>query len=140
MQAKYQPLWGINCKELLQGNKIELIMELSDKLREIYIEKRKNHDDYEGVSDILVTKILMGTLGCVPAYDRFFVDTIRNYKIASGDFNKKSFNDLAMYYNDNRAELNELKNQLLEQRKIHYPEMKILDMAFWYMSYEKAQD
>ena len=115
-------------------------MELSDKLREIYIEKRKNHDDYEGVSDILVTKILMGTLGCVPAYDRFFVDTIRNYKIASGDFNKKSFNDLAMYYNDNRAELNELKNQLLEQRKIHYPEMKILDMAFWYMSYEKAQD
>ena len=140
LQAKYQPLWGINCEELLQGNNIELIMELSDKLREIYIEKRRNHDDYEGVSDILVTKILMGTLGCVPAYDRFFVDTIRNYKIASGNFNKKSLNDLAMYYNDNRAELDEFKNQLLEQRKINYPEMKILDMAFWYMSYEKVQD
>lgn len=24
-------------------------------------------------SDILITKILMGTLGCVPEYDRYFV-------------------------------------------------------------------
>jgi hypothetical protein len=62
-------------------------------------------DDYDGVSDILITKILMGTLGCVPAYDRFFVDTIRNYKIASGNFNRKSLYDLAEYYNDNRIAL-----------------------------------
>nr|WP_294486847.1 hypothetical protein [uncultured Anaerosporobacter sp.] len=140
LQAKYQVLRGINCKELLQDNNIELILELSDRLKAIYVEKRKNLDDYDGVSDILITKILMGTLGCVPAYDRFFVDTIRTYKIASGNFNRKSLYDLAEYYNNNRSALDVFQQQLSEQRQIEYPEMKILDMAFWYISYEKSQD
>lgn len=140
LKTKYKTLWGINCKELLVDNNIDLIMELSDRLKAIYIEKRRNLDDYEGISDILITKILMGTLGCVPAYDRFFVDTIRTYKIASGNYNRKSLNDLAEYYNNNRIELDMFRKQLFDQRKIEYPEMKILDMAFWYMSYEKEQD
>lgn len=140
IKPKYQALRGINCIELLQENNIELVLELSDKLKEIYIEKRKNLDDYEGVSDILITKILMGTFGCVPAYYRFFVDMIRTYKIASGNFNRKSLNDLAEYYNDNRVALDIFKNLLSEQRGMHYPEMKIIDMAFWYMSYEKSQE
>lgn len=137
---KYRALWGISCSGLEDDGNIDLIMKVSDRLKEIYVQKRKNFDNYEEVSDILITKILMGTFGCVPAYDRFFIETVRTYKIASGIYNKRSLSDLVVFYNDNRVELDAFKVRLLEQRSIQYPEMKILDMSFWYMAYEKAID
>jgi hypothetical protein len=138
--TEYKPLWGISCKDLLTEDNVDLIIKLSDKLKTIYIDKRKDIDDYDGVSDILITKILMGTLGCVPAYDRFFVDTLRTYKIAAGSYNKRSLIDLALYYSDNREKLEDFKKRLFVQRCIKYPEMKILDMAFWYIAFEKSED
>lgn len=50
------------------------------------------------LSDTLITKILMGTLGCVPAYDRYFVSGIRSQKIASGTYNIKSILQLVDFY------------------------------------------
>jgi hypothetical protein len=42
------------------------------------------------VSPVLVTKILMGTLGCVPAYDRFFQDGVATYKVTMQEYSLKS--------------------------------------------------
>lgn len=134
---KYKPLWGISCDGLLRSNNMDLVFELSERLKEIYIEKRRNLDNYEDISSILITKILMGVLGCVPAYDRFFVNTIKEYKIASGNFNKQSLYDLAMFYNDNREKLEAFRDKVNVSRGTIYPEMKILDMSFWYMAFEK---
>lgn len=138
--VEYKPLWGISCNDLLTEDNLDLVIKLSDKLKTIYMGKRKNIDDFEGISDILITKILMGTLGCVPAYDRFFVETLRTYKIAAGSYNKRSLKDLALYYNDNHEKLDDFKKSLFVQRDIKYPEMKILDMALWYIAFEKAED
>ncbi len=135
--SKYKPLWGITCDAILTSNNLDLIFELSDKLREIYVEKRKNLDGYDDISSVLITKILMGTLGCVPAYDRFFMSTIKKFKIASGNYNKQSLHDIAAFYNDNREELQQFKQKLENCRGIDYPEMKILDMSFWYIAFEK---
>ena len=136
-KPEYKPLWGINSEVLLENDNIDLVFELSERLREIYIEKRKNLDGYEDISNILVTKILMGTLGCVPAYDRFFVKTIKEYKIASGNYNKQSLYDLAIFYNANREKIELFRNKVNSVQGINYPEMKILDMAFWYIAFEK---
>lgn len=38
----------------------------------------------------LITKILMGTLGCVPVYDRYFIDGIKDQKVTTGNYNPKS--------------------------------------------------
>lgn len=107
-------------------------MKLSDTLETIYVGKRQNLDDYDKVSSILITKILMGTLGCVPAYDRYLVFTLSNCNIASISYNKQSLSDIAGYYNENRDKLEEFRNKVKESRKMDYPEMKILDMIFWY--------
>lgn len=40
----------------------------------------------------------MDTLGCVPAYDRYFVSGIRSQKIASGTYNIKSILQLVDFY------------------------------------------
>jgi len=135
---EYKPLWGISCADLLHDNNLDLVFNLSDKLKEIYIEKRRNLDDYEDISQILVTKILMGVLGCVPAYDRFFVDTIKTYKIASSNYGKKSLYDLALFYNNNREQLEPFRQKVVSSRNVMYPEMKILDMSFWYIGIEKV--
>ena len=43
------------------------------------------------VTDTLVTKILMGTLGCTPAYDRFLKAGLEE-KGFSSSFSRKNFN------------------------------------------------
>lgn len=64
--------------------------------REVRVSALKNN-----LSDTLITKILIGTLGCVPAYDRYFVKGIRSQKIASGTYNIKSILQLVDFYKKN---------------------------------------
>ncbi|MFT8351736.1 hypothetical protein [Clostridium saccharoperbutylacetonicum] len=45
-------------------------MNLIRNMKNIYRVKRENIKKVDtDISDILVTKVLLGTLGCVPAYD-----------------------------------------------------------------------
>ncbi len=92
----------------------------------------------EGVSEIkkptdtLLSKILLGTLGCVPAYDRYFRDAVRGNKVASGSFSKNSILSLCKFYEENEIELEKVRAGMkLECSGIEYPQMKLLDMAFW---------
>ena len=52
-----------------------------------------NKDIENSISKILITKVLLGTLGCTPAYDRFFIIGARKTKVTSGlifaTFNEK---------------------------------------------------
>jgi hypothetical protein len=48
------------------------------------------------VSDTLVSKILLGTLGCMPAYDRYFVTGIRSIGIAPS-LTKPNFRSLLRF-------------------------------------------
>ena len=41
-------------------------------------------------SDVLISKILLGMLGCTPAYDRYFLDGMRKEEISPKIFNVKS--------------------------------------------------
>lgn len=65
------------------------------------------------LSDTLMPKILMGTLGCVPAYDRYFVSGIRSQKIASGTYNIKSILQLVDFYEKNIEQLDSVQKKLL---------------------------
>ena len=64
------------------------------------------------LSNILITKILMGTLGCVPAYDRYFVAGIRSQKIAIGTYNIKSILQLVDFYEKNLVQLDSVQKIL----------------------------
>ena len=41
----------------------------------------KTNDVKKKLSDTLITKVLMGALGCVPAYDRFFVEGVKDLSV-----------------------------------------------------------
>ena len=89
------------------------------------------------VSPVLITKILMGTLGCVPAYDRFFVDGIKKHKVTTGEYSLKSVLKLADFYEAHNDRLEEARRGMRTDDLI-YPQMKLLDMGFWQIGFEKT--
>ena len=51
---------------------------LLQKDYKVHIPVVKEQELKNQLSFTLITKILMGTLGCVPAYDRYFIAGIKN--------------------------------------------------------------
>ena len=70
----------------------------------------------------------MGTLGCVPAYDRYFISGIKKQKVACGNYNMKSIVQLVDFYEKNIVELENIRKDM-KVNGMAYPQMKILDMA-----------
>lgn len=133
LNPKYDILFGLECKHMSDANVRNLLSELIKLVSDHYGNIRndvKRKEIKSSVSDTLVTKVLMGTMGCVPAYDRYFKAGIKNKKVATGNFNMDSLIKLAQFYQQNYDVLEEARSQLpLED--ICYPQMKLLDMGFW---------
>ncbi len=87
------------------------------------------------VSDTLITKILMGTLGCVPAYDRYFIDGVKDQHVTTGNYNMKSLLRLVDFYEENEPKLEKARKRL-KLYGLEYPQMKLLDMGFWQIGFE----
>lgn len=138
-REKYSSLWNIDCKGLQQEDNLSLLMELIYTLKSIYEEKRANVKSVENeVSDILITKVLMGTLGCLPAYDRYFKAALGKYKISTQNLKENSIVGLAKYYEEYEEELESVRKKISTARGLEYPQMKVLDMAFWQLGFDMS--
>ena len=89
------------------------------------------------MSPVLITKILMGTLGCVPAYDRFFQDGVATYKVTTAEYSLESVRKLAKFYEAHNDRLEEARLGMRTEDLV-YPQMKLLDMGFWQVGFEKS--
>lgn len=139
LEEKYDKLCGIECSKLKDKKYLELLFKLSDRLNEYYTNIRnetKTDDKKDKVSDTLITKILMGTMGCVPAYDRYFVAGIRKQHVATGNFNEKSVISLIEFYENLNEKLEIERRKLKIKEMLEYPQMKMLDMGFWQIGYD----
>lgn len=138
LKNKYDALAGIDCIGLKDDSNQKLLQDINsflgqyyDKIRrEVKEQKLKNQ-----LSVTLITKILMGTLGCVPAYDRYFIAGIKNQKVATGNYNIRSIMKLVKFYEKNADRLEPIREKM-EVEGMPYPQMKLLDMGFWQIGYE----
>ncbi|QGS10183.1 hypothetical protein FOC40_01340 [Schaalia odontolytica] len=89
------------------------------------------------MSPVLITKILMGTLGCVPAYDRFFQDGVAKYKVTTQEYSPESVLRLVDFYEAHNDRLEEVRRGMKRDDLI-YPQMKVLDMGFWQIGFETS--
>jgi hypothetical protein len=89
-------------------------------------------------TDTLLSKIMLGTLGCVPAYDRYFIDGLKEMKMKHTDFNEDSLNELFNFIDKNKEEIDQVQKLITDKTQRHYPLMKILDMYFWQIGYDKS--
>ena len=118
---RYDVLYDDNCED------IETIFDVVSEIDKCYPANITK-------TDTLATKIILGVFGCVPAYDRYFVDGIRKNKIASGSFSKKSLKQLYAFYN-NHPEFEKLRQKFISEGT-YYTKMKIIDMCFWQIGLE----
>ena len=132
LKKEYDVLLGIECCELEKN--LDLLNKLYRELEKYYCSVRneiKEIEVHNNVSSTLLTKILMGTLGCVPAYDRFFISGVKNQGVTTGNYNVHSLRKLAKFYEDNHVILEQVRKDMKIENRIEYPQMKLLDMAFW---------
>ena len=136
MEERYNPLVGITAEELMNEANLNLLEEVSTRIRKAYADERPS---FEGVTnnatDTLVTKILLGTLGCVPAYDRYYVQAVKQYGISAGGYNKESVRDVARYYLSHKDEFETVREEL-SAYGVEYPVMKLMDMCMWQVAFE----
>jgi len=138
LSVKYDTLAGIECSALRKESNQKLLQDINSFLEQYYDKIRrevKEQDLKNKLSFTLITKILMGTLGCVPAYDRYFIAGIKNKKVATGNYNIKSIMQLVDFYENNADQL-EYAREKMEIEGLLYPQMKMIDMGFWQIGFD----
>ena len=139
LKPEYDCLFGLACADLRNDDVRVQLKKLSDDIADDFRPIRNEVAGREvasPVSPVLITKILMGTLGCVPAYDRFFQDGVATYKVTTQEYSLESVRKLAKFYEAHNDRLEEARRGMQTDDLI-YPQMKLLDMGFWQIGFEK---
>lgn len=131
IQPKYDKLWNIDWSQLdeMEEN-IGLLFNLKDCLKK---KIKENTLIQKEPTDLLIMKIIMATMGCVPSYDRYFKDGLKKFgKGKFGNFNKNSFKNLLDLSREDK-ELKKVYKEvcLVEGSGFKHPPMKLLDLYFW---------
>ena len=139
LKPEYDCLFGVACVGLRDSEVQKRLKKLRDDIAEHFWPIRNEvagRKVASSVSPVLITKILMGTLGCVPAYDRFFVDGIKKYKVTTQEYSPESVRRLVDFYEEHNDRLEEARRGMWTDDLI-YPQMKLLDMGFWQVGFEE---
>ncbi len=124
-------VWEIDAGDFNDEN-IDYLIEIYGNIKTKLIKEKNSHLT-------LVTKIMLGVFGSVPAYDRFFKTTF-GQKIFKGHcgftvFNKKSLQSLNEFYEVNSSIINQIKStsktisfETGKETKLSYTNSKIIDM------------
>ena len=104
------------------------------------IEEDSNTENLENtVSSVLVTKVLMGVYGCIPAYDRYVMDGLKTQGM-NASFGRSAVEELLKHTVENKdvrknieAVWNTIKSKThcTQFDPKHYTFMKVVDMLFW---------
>lgn len=107
-------------------------IKLYDELTEYYVAQRETIIALNSVNNVtatLITKIMVCTLGCVPAYDRFFVAGLNAGM--KKRFGRNSLKNVMAFCSKNRRKIMECQKQMQTPDSNTYPVMKVADIHFW---------
>src|SRR5262249_48609213 len=103
---------------------VKLILAAVDVIKEAY-------QPYGDATDTLATKVLLGTLACLPACDRYFIDGFKQSGRQYSYLNSRFVERIIEFCAANGAELHKQQSIIREKGGMHYPLMKLADMYFW---------
>ncbi|MEP7211666.1 MAG: hypothetical protein ABI791_01225 [Acidobacteriota bacterium] len=133
--------WDIDLNNYSDKN-IQRIITIYKEVKRILIKK--------GNADVtLVTKILLGVFGFVPAFDSYFTSTFREIYGEQCGFrrvNTESLTLIKTFYESNRSTIDDLSQRtfttdFIEETKttINYPRAKIVDMYGFTRAFKKRE-
>ncbi len=133
INPKYDSLWHIDFLTSYDEKDVDLLFELKTDLENV-IAKNNEIDGDNNIHrlHLIITKIIMATMGCIPAYDRYYKEGFKKFYNINVDFNKKSFLKMIdIINNDNNLKEGLNHKCLLKNSYYEYPKMKIIDLHFW---------
>lgn len=126
----FSPLWandfGSNPKD---SELMPIVFAAIKAIKDAYSEVGKP-------TDTLVTKILLGTFGCLPACDRYFIDGFKRSRLQYSSVNAEFVRRVLKVCDDNSRALRSEQLRIESVTGIHYPMMKLVDMYFWQIGYD----
>jgi len=144
LAEQYAQLWNpVFLENLLAGNQqvaendTQLVFELAECIREhinglLIVRNHRAQPEPARATGTLITKIIMGTLACVPAYDRYFCRGLTACGIRRcGSFTLNCFTRLLNICRE-RDLWQMLQNQPIERSGVSYPVMRVVDLYFWH--------
>lgn len=133
-------IWDIDAPTLREN--IKIVLDIYGKVQELTIPSTNRHAT-------LVSKIILGVFGFIPAFDQYFCNSFRGFFGSSHGFrsvNKKSLEAICDFYDCNRAEIDDISKTLFTkdfatgQATSHrYPKAKIIDMYGFNKGLQAAQ-
>jgi hypothetical protein len=129
---RFAPLW----EREFGGEEadVELVPVTLDAADEI----RKAYSQFGEPTETLVTKVLLGTFGCLPACDQYFIAGFSGAGLGYSYLNAKLVRKLLAFSSEHLTELRREQATIRDHSGVHYPLMKLVDMYFWQLGYEKG--
>lgn len=137
LDQKYNKLWNYNPFD--PSNNVSLPQELFDRwngeLWQAYnkLMKKTNYprkkQDSPNASEILVTKVMLGTWGCVPAYDTFLKKSLQYLNI-DDSVTVEGLKSIIKYFKP-CSDVNTIVQSLPQ-----YTPMKVIDAYLWELGFE----
>ncbi len=129
--AKSDPkIWSIDIDSYNKDN-IDILCDIYKEVQGIIIQKGKSHLT-------IVTKIMLGVFGIIPAFDTFFGNTFRDmFKNECGfrRVNNKSLKFIQQFYEHNKNDIDYFSSRIFttdfitgKKTNINYTKAKLIDM------------
>ncbi|MBC2579406.1 hypothetical protein [Clostridium sp. DJ247] len=137
MNDKYKKYYSSMQVAPIDEGDIDGLNDLIEDTIKVYVGNIKEINGIEttvSVTDTLVSKILLGIYGIVPAYDRFFINAVKSHGFKNTALCENSIKDLVSFYYDFENEFEKCR-MLFEKDGVKYPPMKLIDMYFWQVGY-----
>jgi hypothetical protein len=139
-------IWGIDVEKYKhkdeEKDNIDNIIEVYNGIKEALMPGIDGHAHLT-----LITKIMLGVFGCVPAYDTNFIETFKGLgfenKCRFSSFDRESLECIHDFYTKNKETIDKLSKNTKtlsfvedEKTKLVYPKAKIIDMYGFNFSYK----
>jgi hypothetical protein len=98
---------------------------------------REAYAPFGQATDTLVTKVLLGTLGCLPAVDRYFIDGFKAQGQSYSRLNRRFIDRIRAFSIEHLPVLRAEQRRIEGATGVRYPLMKLIDMYFWQIGYER---
>ncbi|MDX6558291.1 MAG: hypothetical protein QOF72_1340 [Blastocatellia bacterium] len=111
------------------------IIEAIDGIRTAYQPFAKRSASRQA-SDTLVTKVILGTFGCLPACDRYFIEGFKHAGFPYSRLNRNFIEQVLDFCQRNSRGLNKAQAAIEKTGGVRYPPMKLIDMYFWQIGFD----
>ena len=132
LETEFEPLWDITVQDMNERS-LSLTVRLADKMRLAYLVS--SPQDVGGptsdqrASDTLVSKVLLGTVCCTPAFDTSVRAALRSRRMVQ-QFSERGMREIYCFCKSHSEELAQLERQITTMG-YSLPPMRLIDMALW---------